>query len=178
MARLIQIQQDVQSRVESIAALHGNWPCRKGCDDCCRNLAREPRVSDEEWALISSALQALPAEVAEAAHQRMRQPFERICPLLDRDAGACLIYEARPVVCRAYGFYAERGDVLGCGRIETVARETSEIIWGNHAALMTRLEELGNASRFSKLSARDTVQSSPNGPLPRAPFRRKDSSSD
>jgi Fe-S-cluster containining protein len=63
---------------------------------------------------------------------------------------ACLIYEARPVACRAYGFYAEREKVLGCSRIEALSREASDVVWGNHAALEARTNELGAAAPLSK----------------------------
>ena len=59
--------------------------------------------------------------------------------MLDTESRACLIYEARPVACRTYGFYVERDAVLGCSRIEAVAREQADILWGNHEAIADRL---------------------------------------
>src|SRR5690348_1258614 len=115
---LHQIQNAVGVRAGEIASTHANWPCRKGCDECCRHLASAPRVSREEWRSIAAALDALPADAAEGARRRiansggMAGPV--VCPLLDTASGTCLIYEARPVACRAYGFYAEREYVLGC----------------------------------------------------------------
>jgi hypothetical protein len=72
-----------------------------------------------------------------------------VCPLLDTDSGACLVYEARPVACRAYGFYAERQFVLGCSRIEAMAPQRPNIVWGNHIALEDRLLSLGAAVPLS-----------------------------
>ena len=159
---LHRIQRDVEARAREIAAARGDWPCRKGCADCCRSLAAEPRVSREEWIGIERALAALPLEVAEAARRRIREgagPGRSkarpvVCPLLDRETDACLVYEARPVACRAYGFYAEREAVLGCGRIEKISREREEVVWGgtvwgNHAALEQRMEGLGEARELS-----------------------------
>ena len=72
-----------------------------------------------------------------------------ICPLLDAESGTCLVYEARPIACRAYGFYAERGDVLGCSQIESLSRESPDVVWGNHAALADRMRNPGPAKELS-----------------------------
>ena len=153
MTPLYQIQDDVRLRTEAMAAAHGNWPCRKGCDDCCRHLAAMPRVTPQEWRLIADAIGALPPDTAEAVRQSIRNSGGAtrpvICPLLDRSSGTCLVYEARPVACRAYGFYAERRDVLGCSRIELLSRESNDIVWGNHAALEERLQQLGSSAELS-----------------------------
>ncbi|HVY91530.1 MAG TPA: YkgJ family cysteine cluster protein [Bryobacteraceae bacterium] len=149
MNRLYQIQEQVRERTEQIAAAHGNWPCRKGCDDCCRHLAAVPRVTKDEWLLIAGAIDAMPAPLAETIRGRLRKSAGStrpiVCPLLDMDSGACLIYAARPVACRSYGFYAARDKVLGCHRIESLAGESSAIIWGNHEPLEERLNQLGPA---------------------------------
>ena len=83
---------DVQLRTEGIAAAHGSWPCRKGCDDCCRSLASTPRVSAEEWRHIAAAIDALPAATADAVRERIRasagQSRPVVCPLLDTATGA------------------------------------------------------------------------------------------
>lgn len=150
MQELISIREAVQARAEGMILTLGDWPCRKGCDDCCRRLASVPLVSETEWAEIREALAALPGEVAEAARVRIREsvtgerPFT--CPLLDREAGACLIYAARPVECRTYGFYVDRDKVLGCERVEAVAAEVSGVIWGNHEGVGAGLRALGPAA--------------------------------
>ena len=69
------------------------------------------------------------------------RPFT--CALLDTESGACLVYEARPIECRTYGFYLERDGVLGCELIEALAAEPSNVIWGNHEAVMVAQEEFG-----------------------------------
>lgn len=152
-SRLYQIQENTRLRAEEIVTEREDWPCRKGCADCCRHLAAEPRVSLAEWTLIAQAIDALPAEVADAARQRIRETAGRarpvVCPLLDADTDACLIYEARPVACRAYGFYAQRREVLGCHRIEAIAEQATAVIWGNHTSLENELAELGPAKEFS-----------------------------
>ena len=103
MTPLHVIQQEVRVRAEAIASTHGNWPCRKGCDDCCRRLASVPRVTQEEWQLIATALDALPVHTAELVRGRIRETAGLsgpvICPLLDAHSGTCLVYENRPIAC-------------------------------------------------------------------------------
>jgi Fe-S-cluster containining protein len=150
MPILYQIQDAVHLRAREIAAAHPDWPCRKGCDDCCRSLASVPLVTRSEWERIAAALDALPAPAAEAARRRIEASASAarpvVCPLLDTANGACLVYDARPVACRAYGFYAERDSVLGCLRIGSIATESPDVVWGNHAALEDRLRALGPAA--------------------------------
>jgi Fe-S-cluster containining protein len=150
MSQLYEIQDAVHHRTQAITDAHPDWPCRKGCDDCCRSLASVPLVSQAEWQRIGDALDALPAAVAESARLRIRASASAsrpvVCPLLDTAAGACLVYDARPIACRAYGFYAERDSVLGCHRIESIAQQSPDIIWGNHAAIEERLRSLGPAA--------------------------------
>jgi Fe-S-cluster containining protein len=150
MSLLHQIQDAVHHRVQEIAGAHSDWPCRKGCDDCCRSLASVPLVSHSEWQSIAGSLDALPAGIAELARRRIQASASAsrpvVCPLLDTAAGACLVYDARPVACRAYGFYAERDYVLGCRRIESIAQRSPDVVWGNHPALEDRLRALGAAA--------------------------------
>jgi Fe-S-cluster containining protein len=144
---LFNIREDVERRVQETACTHKDWPCRKGCDECCRRLASVPRISEEEWRLMAAAIDVLPSGTADIARQRIRAsagaPRPVVCPLLDTGAGTCLIYEARPVACRAYGFYAQRTDVLGCERIKAVGDQSPDVVWGNYAALEARLRSLG-----------------------------------
>ncbi|MFL6415586.1 MAG: YkgJ family cysteine cluster protein [Bryobacteraceae bacterium] len=95
---------------------------------------------------------ALPAETARFLRQRIRDTASLsrpiVCPLLDTSSGACLVYDARPVACRAYGFYMERGDVLGCHRIETVAQQSPDVVWGNHLTLEEKLVALGQRAEL------------------------------
>ena len=110
--------------------------------NCCRSLASVPVVSEPEWRLIADALDAtLRARIADSA--TAARPIT--CPLLDTATGACLVYDARPVACRSYGFYAERQYVLGCHRIESIAGGPDGVIWGNHLALEVELAALGPA---------------------------------
>jgi uncharacterized protein len=152
VSRLYQIQEAVRLRVQEIDSAHASWPCRKGCDECCRRLAAVPRVTRQEWDLVAAALDALPSAVQQAARLRIHDSVSAkrpvVCPLLDTSSGTCLVYEARPIACRAYGFYAERDLVLGCSRIESVAREAPDVVWGNHAALEDETGRLGPAAEL------------------------------
>lgn len=145
-ARLYRIEQSIAARVDGILSTRSAWPCRKGCDHCFRHLASLPRVSREEWTRIHAALdESLRRRIRESANAR--RPI--VCPLLDTAAGVCLIYDVRPAACRAYGFYAARDGVLGCNRIEAIAAESRELVWGNHDALERELEALGPAEELS-----------------------------
>ena len=66
------------------------------------------------------------------------------CPLLDRKAGACRVYVHRPIACRTYGFYVQRGLGLYCKDIETrvAAGQWADVVWGNHDAIDHRLSAL------------------------------------
>lgn len=129
-----------------MVAARGDWPCRKGCDDCCRRLASVPLVSRVEWEEIRRALDSLPAEVEERIRESAGGSRPFVCPLLDRDSGACLVYAARPVECRTYGFYVERERVIGCERIEALAKDSPDVIWGNHETIDAELGKLGAAA--------------------------------
>ena len=146
---LYQIREDVGLRASEIVSTRPDWPCRKGCDECCRRLAVVPMVSREEWEAISATLDALPEDIGKRLRQRIRESAGDsrpvTCPLLDLDSGACLIYDARPVACRGYGFYAEGRYVLGCSRIESIGQQSPDVVWGNHAALQAQLDALGPA---------------------------------
>lgn len=145
---LLQIQTAIDERTEAIRQnFAAGWPCRKGCDDCCRSLASEPLISEAEWRLLEPSLtQQLKEDIA--AQAGSARPVT--CPLLDLATGACRVYQVRPLACRTYGYYAERDKVLGCHRIESAAAANPFILWGNHAALESQtLAELGPVQPLS-----------------------------
>ncbi len=82
------------ARIQSEYAAH--IACRKGCGDCCRNIS----VFPVEAAVLSEAVRRLSPEVLQAARQRALEQAEA-CPLLND--GACLVYNARPIICRTHG---------------------------------------------------------------------------
>ncbi|WP_333878315.1 YkgJ family cysteine cluster protein [Methylobacter sp.] len=151
MNTLTQLHADIEARVQSIREGNPDWLCRMGCDSCCRRLAEVPRLTAEEWDLLRDGLAALPPErlleigqdIAALAEQSSR-PI--VCPLLDRSAGACLVYEHRPVACRTYGFYVQRDLGLYCKDIESRVADGAwaEVVWGNQDVIDRRLGGLGD----------------------------------
>lgn len=82
--------------------------CKAGCDDCCR---RRFSVTSVEAALVLDAIDALPLEIRRSLQERSFRN-ESACPLL-ADNGQCVVYAARPAICRTHGlpirFPAEPG---------------------------------------------------------------------
>jgi len=143
---LLRILDEEAARVAGRAlARHPEWPCRRGCDECCRRLARPLELTGAEWARVEEGLAGLSAEargrVLERARRLAGPPFA--CPFLEE--GACLIYDHRPIACRTYGFYADREAGLYCGQIlaRVESGEYAEVIWGNQSAVEARLDEAG-----------------------------------
>ena len=82
----------------------------------------------------------VPPEVAgRIAEALLQSQGPYICPWLDRPSGRCLVYEARPLACRTYGFYVERGRGLYCHKIEKRVEtgEMDAVVWGNHDAILS-----------------------------------------
>lgn len=76
----------------------GQLACRQGCDSCCRHLS----LFWVEGAALGAALAQLPTAQIDTIRQRARQAEPTgACPLLCQ--GSCLLYPARPVICRTHG---------------------------------------------------------------------------
>ncbi|WP_020562446.1 YkgJ family cysteine cluster protein [Methylosarcina fibrata] len=154
---LVQLHADIETRVRAIRDNHRDWLCRMGCDGCCRRLAEVPRLTSAEWEWLKEGLAALPSEllreigrdIAALAGQSVR-PI--VCPLLDRSAGSCRVYAHRPVACRTYGFYVQRGLGLYCKDIESRVAEGawSDVVWGNQDAVDRRLQGLGETHELTE----------------------------
>lgn len=71
-------------------------------------------------------------------------PF--VCPFLDRVSGACPVYAQRPVACRTYGFYVQRGRGVYCREIELRELTGWRVMW-NIDAVDACLTGLGNVRR-------------------------------
>lgn len=71
--------------------------CRKGCDNCCRHISIFPV---EAFSLAMALRQTSSAESSHIRELAHSAPPD-ICPLLDN--GACLLYQARPIICRTHG---------------------------------------------------------------------------
>jgi Fe-S-cluster containining protein len=72
--------------------------CRPGCDACCRHLS----IFAVEAAAVKAALSALAEpDAALIRHKAGMTGAEDACPLLHD--GLCLLYRARPIICRTHG---------------------------------------------------------------------------
>lgn len=169
---LLQLHRAIDSRTREIASSHRNWPCHKGCDTCCRHLAEPPRLTRVEWDSLEEGLKRLPLDQQQEIAARIRANETAICPFLDPAAGACRVYDYRPIACRTYGFYVERDRGLYCKQIEAKveAGEMSDIVWGNVAGVDAALAELGE-----KIGLIEWFNDSPGSPLRPLPTRPSDS---
>lgn len=152
-----QALEDLYQRLETrAAAITGErtwWPCRKGCDHCCRHLADPLPITPLEWAVLWEGFKRLPAEVqaeirarvAEWEHTGAKRPYT--CPFLDPKAGACSVYAHRPMTCRSYGFAASRGQGLWCHFIAQGLEKHGEegILWSNQDVIEETLQRLSGA---------------------------------
>ena len=74
--------------------------CRPGCDACCRHLS----IFAVEAAALQRALRHLNEQQAEVIRQAAAASAsspDSPCPLLQ--GGLCLLYQARPIICRTHG---------------------------------------------------------------------------
>ena len=161
MNTLTQLHADIETRVRAIRDDNPDWLCRLGCDGCCRRLAEVPRLTAAEWDWLRDGLAALPAarlrEIGQDITALTAQPSRPIvCPLLDRSAGACLVYAHRPVACRTYGFYVQHDQELYCKDIESRVGggAWAEVVWGNQVAIDRRLLGPGDTLDLTEWFAR------------------------
>lgn len=165
MDTLITLHQKIDTRVQHIREQSSDWPCSKGCDQCCRQLARVPQLTASEWAYLRDGLLALPPE-QRAGLIRQVDAFSKsgtadqrpvTCPLLDKKTGACPIYAVRPVACRTYGFYVQRDGGLYCADINTASErgELTHVIWGNHDVIDRELATFGETRPLTEWFERE-----------------------
>lgn len=147
MSGLRILDQSVASRCAATVAAVPDWPCCAGCADCCRSLSQLPALTAAEWDRLEAAV---PPESASAVAGRVAAVLRQAsgpytCPWLDPDRSVCLVYEARPLACRTYGFYVERDQGLYCQRIAgRVDRgDLPDLVWGNQGAIDAQLDLLG-----------------------------------
>jgi Fe-S-cluster containining protein len=148
-ALLVSIQHAIDARVSATVEMRPDWPCRAGCDHCCRHLARIPELTEPEWALLAAGIRALHTPVQRIIAERIQaldsESYPFTCPLLDAASGRCLTYEQRPIACRTYGFYVDRREGLYCDQIRTLADsgQLEGVIWGSQAGVEERSAALG-----------------------------------
>ena len=143
---LAALHQEIDARVSEARSQQPEWPCAKGCANCCRSLADIPQLTAAEWDFLKSGLLAMQAESLLGIGDRIRalaqQSAEPVtCPLLDPQTSACTVYAYRPVACRSYGFYVQRDRGLYCSEIEAgvAAGRFDAVVWGNHDAVDRQL---------------------------------------
>lgn len=73
-------------------------------------------------------------------------PGPLACPMLDTDGGICRVYPFRPLACRSYGYYRQRGVGLHCKQIEEQVDTglLDDVVWGNQDALERDLRREGD----------------------------------
>ena len=153
MDALDRLHADIDARVHTIRIDAPDWPCAKGCDECCRRLAGVPVLTPAEWQRLRDSLARLSAEAQERIRHNVlalaaaAPTAPIVCPLLDRDSGACPVYAARPTACRTYGFYVQRDGGLYCQTIEArvVDGDFADTVWGNQDAVDGILAGMGEA---------------------------------
>lgn len=84
-------------------------PCN-GCDHCGTRCTAGIQVLRSEYEAVRAELARLPAEeVARVLGQEKRRPIPgseeeyTACEFRDVERGRCLIYPARPLICRLFG---------------------------------------------------------------------------
>lgn len=106
LARFDELCAKVDDFAARVQASHAEeMACRAGCDGCCRARLT---VTLLEAAAIDRALSALSAHAPKerariaALAARADDPAHPRCAALD-EHGRCVIYAARPLVCRSHG---------------------------------------------------------------------------
>jgi Fe-S-cluster containining protein len=100
VSRLDELTAKVDGFFARVEARHGNdMQCQSGCSDCCHVRLTVTRV---EASAIRGEVTSWPEPRRAALHANLiAAPADR-CSALD-PSGRCLIYAARPVVCRSHG---------------------------------------------------------------------------
>lgn len=96
-----QLKAKVDSKFAEILSRHPSaFHCQKGCHSCCQPGLT---VSPIEAKAISIFLSENPGMKSQARAQKAANPhLGQRCSFLSAE-GACLIYAARPLICRSHG---------------------------------------------------------------------------
>ena len=140
--RLKILDSEISSRCKVVHQQKADWPCRAGCAQCCKTLKEPMQVTEPEWRRLQSAIDKLESTDYENVMQgldiwsKVEAGVEHICPMLGSD-DRCLVYDARPIACRTYGYYvASDGQGRWCSIIEA-RDDLHEVIWGYERSLRT-----------------------------------------
>jgi len=177
------LDREIEARARAIQETEPYWPCKEGCDLCCRSLPHLPTISATEWERLGPAIDALPREVQGDIRRRIDEASASeasaseasacdadasaapagarprvTCPLLDLERGACRVYEARPIACRTYGFFTERDAGLHCALVTDAIAEhdaAERIIWGNGERIADAMRAHGEVASLASFMGRD-----------------------
>jgi Fe-S-cluster containining protein len=113
----------VDQLCEGITTLLGDaLTCHAGCSSCCVSISVFPV---EAAALLEAAGQLSP-EQYRLLKERLAQPHaDEQCPLLSDDR--CLLYQARPIICRTHGLPILLTDDGGQRRVDVCPHNCKEI---------------------------------------------------
>lgn len=140
------LDAEIENRVQSVRTERPDWPCQAGCSECCRTLAGPIQATRAEWERLWAAISTLPDATTVRA-RLTRGP--RLCPLLDTETHRCRVYAARPLACRAYGFYmAKDGRGRWCTTIDA-RPDLDDIVFGHEGGL----DAAGPVLTFAQWSA-------------------------
>ena len=100
MSRLVELNAKIDAFFTRVETRHGiDMQCATGCSDCCHARLT---ITGVEAAALRAEVASWPAhQRAALATNAATGPIDR-CAALD-PAGRCLVYAARPVVCRSHG---------------------------------------------------------------------------
>lgn len=107
--------REVYEEVERAQKRDGQtWPddfrCPESCAKCCERSG-DLTITLGEAREIAAVIEVTPARREQIANHVPKR--DTSCCLLEN--GRCIAYEARPLICRAYGFSADDGNVyFGC----------------------------------------------------------------
>lgn len=150
----------IEARAAATRDAHPWWPCAEGCDHCCRSLPHLPTITRAEWERLRDTTARLRPDVQDEIRARTASAPSvgpLTCPMLDRERGACLVYDARPVACRTYGFYTERDAGLHCNRVTKAVDENAAdgpVIWGNGEAIAEDMKAFGEIASLREWMSR------------------------
>ena len=151
VATLEEIENRVEGIIANIRSQFPDWSCQKGCDECCRRLAELPLITRSEWSRLKEGLIRLPEDEARQIQNEVkdlaRESGPLICPLLNQSEGACKVYPYRPLACRSYGYFIQKGVGLHCKKIEAQVNQGAldRVVWGNQDALERDMRQEGAA---------------------------------
>lgn len=116
----LRVAVDDATRLCREEAARGDEPvtCRgEGCSGCCRGnvVVSSAELADIMPRIPQAAFDRVKADAASVLDYARRNTMR--CPILDPDTSLCLIYEHRPLVCRAYQVVSPADDCfVGIGK--------------------------------------------------------------